>query len=202
MSDGAPAERRERGRTRDAAATASILNAAMSILVEKGLAGFTIEGIAARAGVGKATIYRWWPSRGAVALDAFLDAVQPLVPYPEDEDFPTQLRVQVTALVRVFRDHEVGGVVRALMGEAQTDPDLAAAFRDRWLEARRTVGRAVFREAQRTGQIRDDLDIETAIDLVYGAVYFRLLAGHQPLSDEFVGDLVDYAVRGLAPSST
>lgn len=176
------------------------MNAAMSLLVEKGLAGFTIEGIAARAGVGKATIYRWWPSRGAVALDAFLDAVQPLVPYPEEEDFATQLRVQVTALVRVFRDPEVGGVVRALMGEAQTDPDLAAAFRDRWLEARRTVGRAVFREAQRTGQIRDDLDIETAIDLVYGAVYFRLLAGHQPLSDEFVADLVDYAVRGLAPA--
>jgi AcrR family transcriptional regulator len=174
----------------------------MELLVEKGLAGFTIEGIAARAGVGKATIYRRWPSRGAVALDAFLDAVQPRVPYPQDVDFPTQLRVQVTALVRVFREPEVGGVVRALMGEAQTDPDLAAAFRERWLEARRTAGRAVFGEAQRTGQIRDDLEIETAIDLVYGAVYFRLLAGHQPLSDGFVTNLVDYAIRGLRPAAT
>ena len=67
------------------------------------------------------------------------------------------------------------------------------------LEARRTVGRAVFREAQGAGEIRADLDIEMAIDLVYGAVYFRLPAGHQPLSDTFVADLVDYAVRGLSP---
>ncbi len=191
--------RRGRGRTRDAAATAAILDAAMALLVEKGLAGFTIEGIAARAGVGKATIYRWWPSRGAVALDAFLDAVEPQVPYPDTGDFAAALRAQVTALVRVFRTDEVGGVIRALLGEAQTDPELAEAFRTRWLESRRTVGRAIFTAAQRSGQIRADLDIETAIDLVYGPVYFRLMAGHQPLDDRFASELITYAVHGLAP---
>ena len=191
--------RRTRGRTRDTRTTEAILEAAMAMLVEKGLTGFTIEGLAARAGVGKATIYRWWPSRGAVALDAFLAAVEPQVPYPDTDDFPTSLRTQVTALVRVFGETPVGPVVRALIGEAQRDPDLAEAFRARWLEARRTVGRAVFAQAQRSGQIRDDLEIETAIDLIYGAVYFRLMTSHAPMDDEFVTNLIDYALRGLAP---
>lgn len=89
-------------------------------------------------------------------------------------------------------------MVRALLGEAQRDPDLAEAFRSRWLESRRTAGRAVFARAQRTGQIRADLEIETAIDLIYGAVYFRLMTGHAPMDDAFVADLTDYALRGLA----
>jgi AcrR family transcriptional regulator len=188
---------RGRGRVRDAVATAAILDAAMEMLTEKGLAGFTIEGLAARARVGKTTIYRWWPSRGAVALDAFLSAVEPQVPYPDTDDFESALRGQVLALVRVFRDTPAGRVVRAILAEAQTDLDLAEAFRARWLESRRTTGRAVFRRAQEAGRLRQDLDIETAIDLVYGAVYFRLMTGHQPLSDEFVVHLTDYAIRGL-----
>ena len=188
---------RGRGRTRDAATTAAILDAAMEQLTEKGLAGFTIEGLAARAGVGKTTIYRWWPSRGAVALDAFLSAVEPQVPYPDTDDFATALQGQVLALVRAFRDTPAGRVVRAILAEAQADRDLAEAFRARWLESRRATGRAVFRKAQESGQLRQDLEIETAIDLVYGAVYFRLMTDHQPLSDEFVVNLTDYAVRGL-----
>jgi AcrR family transcriptional regulator len=188
---------RGRGRVRDAATTAAILDAAMEMLTEKGLAGFTIEGLAARAGVGKTTIYRWWPSRGAVALDAFLSAVEPQVPYPDTDDFATALRGQVLALVRVFRDTPAGRVVRAILAEAQADQDLAEAFRARWLESRRATGRAVFRRAQEAGQLRQDLEIETAIDLVYGAVYFRLMTDHQPLSDEFAGHLTDYAIRGL-----
>lgn len=194
-----PAPRRGRGRIRDADATAAILQAAMALLVERGLKGFTIEGVAARAGVGKATIYRWWPSRGAVALDAFLAAVDPQVPYPDIDDFATALRTQVRSLIGVFRDTPNGAVIRALLGEAQTDEDLAEAFRVRWVEVRRSHGRAVFRRAQQTGQICADLDIETAIDLVYGPVYYRLMTGHEPLSDEFASWLVDYALRGLAP---
>lgn len=191
--------RRGRGRIRDADTTAAILEASMALLVERGLKGFTIEGVAARAGVGKATIYRWWPSRGAVALDAFLAAVDPQVPYPDVDDFATALRTQVRSLIGVFRDTPNGAVVRALLGEAQTDQDLAEAFRIRWVEVRRSYGRAVFRHAQQTGQIRADLDIETAIDLVYGPVYYRLLTGHAPLSDEFADCVVEYALRGLAP---
>lgn len=170
----------------------------MALLTDKGLAGFTMEGLAARAGVGKATIYRWWPSRGAVALDAFLAAVEPQVPYPDTDDFAVALRSQVLLLVGVFRDTPAGGVVRALLAEAQSDADLAEAFRTRWLESRRTAGRAVFRRAQENGQLRKDLEIETAIDLVYGAVYFRLMTGHEPLSDEFAVHLTEYAIRGLA----
>lgn len=193
--------RRGRGRIRDADTTAAILEATMALLVERGLKGFTIEGVAARAGVGKATIYRWWPSRGAVALDAFLAAVDPQVPYPDTDDFATALRTQVRSLIGVFRDTPNGAVVRALLGEAQTDEDLAEAFRVRWVEVRRSYGRAVFRHAQQTGQIRADLDIETAIDLVYGPVYYRLMTGHAPLSDEFADCVVEYALRGLAPRS-
>ncbi|CAL9648389.1 MULTISPECIES: TetR/AcrR family transcriptional regulator [Streptomyces] len=191
--------RRGRGRTRDSATTAAILDAAMDLLVEEDLRKFTIERLASRAGVSKATIYRWWPSRGAVALDAFLNAVDPHVPFPETTDFLTALRFQASALVRVFRETPAGHVVRALLAEAQSDPDLADAFRTRWVEARRDSGRAVFRRAQESGQIRSDLDLETAIDLVYGPIYYRLLATHQPLTDKFVDDVTAYALRGLAP---
>lgn len=191
--------RRGRGRTRDTATTAAILGAAMDLLVEEDLKKFTIERLAARAGVGKATIYRWWPSRGAVALDAFLNAVDPQVPFPETPDFLSAVRSQASSLVRVFRDTPAGRVVRALLAEAQADPDLAEAFRTRWVEVRRDAGRAVFQRAQETGQIRSDLDLETAIDLVYGPIYYRLLAAHQPLTDQFVDDITAYALRGLAP---
>ncbi|MDQ0408751.1 TetR/AcrR family transcriptional regulator [Streptomyces sp. NPDC000349] len=191
--------RRGRGRTRDSVTTAAILDAAMELLVEEDLRKFTIERLASRAGVSKATIYRWWPSRGAVALDAFLNAVDPHVPFPETTDFLAALRFQASALVRVFRETPAGHVVRALLAEAQSDPDLSDAFRTRWVEVRRDSGRTVFRRAQESGQIRSDLDLETAIDLVYGPIYYRLLATHQPLTDKFVDDVTVYALRGLAP---
>lgn len=184
---------------RDAATTEAILVAAMDLLAERGLAAFTIERLAAKAGVSKATIYRWWPSRGAVALDALLATVEPQVPFPAEGDFEAVIRDQVTSLVRIFRDDPAGDVIRALIAESQADPDLAAGFRERWLEPRRVAGRAVFRRAQEIGELRTDLDIETAIDLIYGPVYFRLLVGHEPLSDSFAADITAYAMRGLRP---
>jgi AcrR family transcriptional regulator len=191
-----PKATRGRGRPRSDEARRAILRAAHELLVENGPAGVTIEGIAARAGVGKPTIYRWWPDRHAVAMAALMES-ETLLSAPNEKRAPLEsLRKQLSHVVTVFAT-PVGRTVTAMIASADSDSELARSFRNHFILARRDEGRALLRAAIERGDVRRDANIEVALDMLYGALFYRLMMGHAPLDDGLVRQIIKEALRGL-----
>ena len=187
-----------RGRPRSEPARQAILAAATEMLLTRGLAAVSMDAVAARAGVSKATIYRWWPTKETLALDALYERLTE--PGPEPPDTGT-LRGDLVALLLGWKER-VGGrpfgrVISALITEAATDPAFGALYRERYVEPRRAQARTIFQRALGRGEIRAGTDLEAAIDLLYGALYHRLLHGHAPLTMDFVVTTVGIVVTGI-----
>ena len=157
----------------------------------------TVEAIAKRAGVSKATIYRWWPNRAAVVMDGFLSLVSSEVPFAHTGRAREDIRTHMRRLAEVFGG-KMGRTVAALIAEGQADPELAEALRSRWLSVRRTEAKDILEMGIERGELRDDIDLEVAVDILYGPIYFRMLAGHAPLDGDFAEALADHAFAGLA----
>ena len=187
-----------RGRPRSEKAHEAILTAAAELLLARGLGAVSMDTVAERAGVSKATIYRWWPTKQMLALDALYHEWDTARPSPRDTG---SLRGDLLSLLRPWirrvRARPYGRVIAALITEAQTDPGFAEQYRARFVEPRREPARALFRRAIERGEIAAG-DFEIALDLLYGPIYHRLLHGHAPLSDRFLEAVVDSALAGLA----
>ncbi|MDX8031852.1 TetR/AcrR family transcriptional regulator [Lentzea sp. BCCO 10_0856] len=168
----------------------AVLEAADDLLAERGFAGVTIEGIAARAGVAKQTIYRWWPSKVDVLLEAFTeDMAQHLT--PEDHgDLGTDLRAHLARLAEFLTQSDPGAVFRALTGQAQHDPQLATRLRDDHLSAQRDRDRIPLLRAIERGELPGDLDVDVALDHLVGPVHYRVLVTGAPVPRAFTDDLV------------
>jgi AcrR family transcriptional regulator len=196
------AEPPRRGRPRSEKARLAILEAAAELLLARGLSAVSMDAVAERAGVSKATIYRWWPTKETLALDALYNEWAAVRPAPRDTG---SLRGDLLSLlrpwVRLAASRPYGRVIAALVTEAQTDPSFAVEYRARFVEPRREQARAVFRRAIERGEIPADTKIEVALDLIYGPIYHRLLHGHAPLNDRFVQDVVDTALDGIMPAT-
>jgi AcrR family transcriptional regulator len=190
-----------RGRPRSEKAHKAILDAAAELLLARGLSAVSMDAVAEQAGVSKATIYRWWPTKETLALDALYTQWDTTRPSPRDTG---SLRGDLLALLRPWArlatSRPYGRVLAALITEAQTDPVFAAVYRQRLLEPRRDQARAVFRRAIERGEIPPDTNIEVALDLLYGPLYHRLLHGHAPLNDRFTQDVIDMALTGIQPT--
>jgi len=194
--DGRPSPRRG-GRPPDERRRAAILAAAGDLMFEGGLAAATMEGIAARAGVSKQTIYNRWPSRGAVALEGFMVRVDPSDQVPPDATAAEALRILVRALVRLFSSGPAGPLMRSLIADAQTSPEIADALRSQWLDPRRDAVVGILERGRDSGELRADLDIATAIDHAFAPVYYRLLMGHGPLDEDSALASVDQLLHGI-----
>ena len=185
-----------RGRPRSERARRAILKAAGELLERDGFTAVTMERIAERAGVSKATIYRWWPNKAAVMTDSFLELMvadtSPLDTGSARED----LRLRLRGLAHMLAGRS-GRFVAALIAESQTDSEVAEALRTHWISVRRRETRPLLRRGIERGELRSDLDLEVAIDALYGPVYWRMLTGYAPLSDDFVDRLVDHVIVGL-----
>ncbi len=192
---GPPAPRR--GRPRSAQADRAIMDAAAEVLAERGLAGMSIEEVAARAGVGKTTIYRRWTSRGTLALDAFLAEFQGQQPLPDTGSLHDDLLAALRAWIRSVTGTSAGPILASLIAEAQRDPGLAASWRGRVVERLRDQHKIMLDRAVARGEIAAGTDYDVVLDLMFGAAYHRLLQGHQPLTDKFARQVVDYVVAGL-----
>ena len=188
-----PSEVRRSSRAHEA-----VLDAATELFEELGYQRLTIDGIAARAGVSKATIYRWWPGRAAIVLEAFLTAVQDDIAYPDTGSVREDLIDQLVSLGRTLGQTRPGRMAITLLGEAQHDPELADAFRAGWLAPRRDAGRRVLRRGIERSELRTDLDLELALDGLYGPLYLRLLFGHSSLDRDSLKCLVDQVLQGIA----
>ena len=187
----------QRGRPRSEQADRAIMAAALELLAERGIAGMSIEEVASRAGVGKATIYRRWSSKGALALDAFLAEFRQQQPLPDTGSLRGDLRASLRAWVRAVTHTPVGRILADLIGEAQHDKDLAVSYRERVLEPLRQQHRIMLDRAIARGEIPADTDREVALDLMFGAAQHRLLLGHLPLTERFVRQVVDVIIAGL-----
>jgi AcrR family transcriptional regulator len=190
--------RHGRGRRPAAEVREEILQAAAELLFGEGMAGFTIEKVAKLSGASKMTIYKWWPSKGALALDGYFDRVEPELAFPDTGDIEADLRTQLHSFLRVIRDSPAGQVIGELIGQAQSDPELKAAYLQRYSSPRRALAVAAMRKAMGRGQLRASLDPESVVDQLWGACYHRLLLPDQPLTAEFVDALVDNLFRGIS----
>ena len=188
---------RSPGRPRSERAHRAILQAANELLESEGFAAVTMEAIAERAGVSKATIYRWWPNRAGVVMDGFLSTVTSEVPFPHTGHARGDIRVHMRRLAEAFGG-KMGRTVAALIAEGQTDPELAEALRSRWLSVRRAEAKEILELGIERGELRDDIDLEVAVDVLYGPIYYRMLVGHAPLEGDFGDALADHIFSGLA----
>jgi AcrR family transcriptional regulator len=175
---------------RSEVAREAVLEAADNLLVEVGFAAVTVEGIAARAGVGKQTIYRWWKSKTDVLLDAFLDdAAQHLNP-PDTGNLQADLGAHLHQCARFFESSDAGAVFRALIGEAQHDAVLAKQLRSKYLDQQRIRDRSMLVRALERGEVRSDLDIDAVMDALIAPIHYRILVTGQPVPRRFTDNLV------------
>jgi AcrR family transcriptional regulator len=182
------------GRPRSEAAQRAILSAALDELRERGYAALTIEGIAARAGAGKQTIYRWWPSKADVVLDALLDMAETHVIVPDEGTLDADLSAFLSA---TFRQRGQRAVLTGLMAQTVLDPAFAIAFRERFLFKRRAALRGILERATERGEIAPGTDLELLIDVVYGVLWYRLFVDHAPLNEKAGRQLTDLVMRAV-----
>ncbi|WP_188280982.1 TetR/AcrR family transcriptional regulator [Streptomyces sp. CBMA29] len=173
----------------------AVLEAADDLLVEKGFAGVTIEGIAARAGVAKQTIYRRWNTKTDILLDAFLqDAAEAFAP-ADHGDLGADLRAHLGLLAGFLTASDAGAVFRALLGHAQHDPEFGAVLRARCLDEQRRRDRLPLENAVGRGELPAGLDMTAEVDRLVGPIYHRVLVTGDPVDRDFTDRLVDDFLR-------
>jgi AcrR family transcriptional regulator len=186
-----PSRRRESSRL-------AILDAALALCREEGYARLSIEGIAARAGVSKQTIYRWWPSKGAVLLEALDREAAGWAAFPDTGDLVADMRTTIDDVVRFQADPNLGPPLAALIAEAQQDPAIGPLLLERFFRPRRAPILERLRRAQQAGELPDTLDVEAVLEVVFGALFHRLLLRSGPLDGAYTSFVVDTVFAGTA----
>jgi AcrR family transcriptional regulator len=195
MSSQAPSPP-SRGRPRDPRTRAAILAAARALLERGGLTAVTIEAIAAKAGVSRPTIYRYWPNAPAVAMAAFLEASS--APAAKTSRSPlAALRAQLHAVADAFAA-PAGRSVAAMVAAAQSETELAKAFRNEFIARNRDAARLMLERCIAERLVVPPADIDLALDLVFGPLFYRLLMGHAPITRGFVDQLLDAVIPARA----
>jgi AcrR family transcriptional regulator len=184
------------GRPRSLQIHQAILQAAVNLVLKRGFRGFSMDAIAAEARVGRMTIYRRWPNKASVVMDAFVARVDPNTLFLPAATYLESIRLQMRTMAKAFRGKD-GALLRALLAEAQFDPELAAALREQWTMPRRRMAIAFFEEGIRKGFLRQNVDPDAMIDLLYAPIYYRLQMGTGSLSDAYIDEIFAHAMAGL-----
>jgi len=184
------------GHPRDEDVRARILLSAARLLEEAGFNNVTIEAIAEHAGASRATIYRWWPSKAAVLIEAFREAVSNELPFPDTGSLDEDIRLQLLAFAAMLTGGR-GRIFAAFLTGAQTEPEVADAFRKVWIAPRRAEAKRVLERHRRAGVLAADLDLDLAIEMMYAPLYYRLLTGYGALTKPYVEALARQVLEGL-----
>ena len=190
-------EAKKRGRPPNLATRQAILDTAYRIVMDEGLGRLTVERVALEAGVGKPTIYRSWTNAQELAMAAFMSRPAREPAQPRALSAREAFKVHLAGVVRAFASNR-GRQITLTMASADPDSELAKAFRNQIILKGREGGRLLIEAAIKAGETRLQTDIETVLDMVYGPVFYRLLAGHQKLSAEFAAQIVDTIFDGIA----
>ena len=188
------------GRPRSQQARRAVLAAARALVEKSGYPAATIEAIAARSGVAKTTIYRWWPDRPALIVDLLAEISADMVPLAVGGDPIEALRTELR-LIADAGDTLLGRLFSALLAEAQHDLVVRAALIDRLFDPRRKAMARVVREAQEIGVIRRDVPAPVVVELLVGPLFVRMFVRHEPLTARFARQVFDQVFEGLAPPS-
>lgn len=189
------------GRPRSETSRRAVLNATLMLLKTTTVRSLTIEAIAEKAGVGKTTIYRWWSSKTAVVIEAFIDVMLPSTPMPQTASAGEAISQHVALVIRQYRG-ELGRIVAEILAEGKSEPAVLEEFRRVFFHNRREAVRDIIQRGVRSGEFGQDLDIDTAIDAIYGAIYFRLILGHLPLDQKFAKSLPRLALEILTTGTS
>ncbi len=184
------------GRPRSESKRRAILTAAYELLVKVGMAELTIDAIAQRSKVAKATIYRWWPSKGLVAMEGFLAATRPRINYPEGGSAIADIKAQFMRTARLYGG-TTGKVMAGLIAQGHSDPEIETALVTGFiLPRRREVEKTLLRGIE-SGELRSGLDIDTVIDAIYGPLYLRLMIDRGAFDDKWAARVIDITFRGI-----
>jgi AcrR family transcriptional regulator len=194
-----PATRqRPPGRPRSEVAHRAILEAARELLTEEGFTRLRLEHVAARAGVGKNTIYRRWPSKEDLTLELLLELARPHLAIADVGNTRAELLAAVENPIRAITESPFGPVIRALMSQIAGNPAIGDPFRSAVVAARRAEIARVIERGVARGDLRPDADVTVATELLAGPVYFRLVFGGS-LDDDLAMRVVDTLLKGFAP---
>ncbi|WP_255546664.1 TetR-like C-terminal domain-containing protein [Glaciihabitans sp. dw_435] len=193
--------KQRRGRRPAAEVRAEVLAAAAALMYADGLPAVTFERVAVRSGASKTTIYKWWPSPGALAAEAYFVTNKTELQFPDTGDLANDVRAQLRAFVQLLTQSGSGRIIAELIGTAQTDQDLSAAVSKHYTMPRRILAIRYFQQAVKRGQLRDDADLGLLVDQLWGACYNRLLIPDAPLDQKFADALVKNTLVGAASST-
>lgn len=188
---------RRPGRPRSQDISTAVLRVALNLAYDHGIEAATIERIAQQSGVAKTTIYRRWPSAGAVVMDAFMSDIAPEIPYREEKTIALTFQRAVQQLIKAL-DGQRGTLLRQLLAAAQVDGALRQVFLEKWVLPRRAQAREVIARAQERGEFKKPVDVDVLIDVIFGAVYYRLLMPYAGLNREFAGRLARQVFAGVS----
>jgi AcrR family transcriptional regulator len=174
-----------------------VLQAVGKLLLDEGLADLTFERIARLSGVSKTTIYKWWPSVGALALDGYFHSVEVTLAFPDTGDIRADITTQLHSFVALLTQTPAGRLLAELIGQSQTDGNLAAEYRRLYSSHRRQLAARRLVAAQDAGQIRANIDVQVLVDQLWGAVYHRLLVPDEPVTQQFATALVENLFDGI-----
>ncbi|AQT80561.1 TetR family transcriptional regulator [Mycolicibacterium litorale] len=185
------------GRPRSEQSRSAVVRATSELLREIGLRAMTTEQIAARSGTSKATIYKWWPNKYGVAVDAFLSELQSDSPDPDTGSARRDLTAWLRGLFHFYTGPS-GRVFAQLVGEAQFDPEVAAELHDGLILSRRAALETIWERGVARGELRADVDRDIAIDLIVGPALYRLMLSGAALDDAAADAIIDAVMRGVA----
>lgn len=188
------------GRPRSEKARKAVIQSTLELLKRNGFSDLQMESVAARAGVGKATVYRWWPNKAELVIDAFASAVEKELRFPATGAFLKVIRGQMRRWARIFRS-PLGQIIANVIGAGQSDPAILEAFRAHWVEPRRIEARKLLRRAIQKGEIKPHLDPDTVLDILYGPLYLRLLVQNAPLTENFADLTCDLVFPSLCANT-
>jgi len=191
--------KRSPGRPRSEQARVAILRSTLHILIEHGFSGLAIEDVSARAGVGKATVYRWWPTKGELIADAFASSTTRKLRFPDTGSVNTDMSRQMRQLVKILCSRR-GRIVSAILAAGQSDKSVIAAFRERFLKPRRREAYETLQRGIRRGELRKHVDLDLLLDSLYGPIYMRFLIQHDRLTADFVDHLCALVLGAVRPS--
>jgi AcrR family transcriptional regulator len=196
--DSEAGEKRRPGRPRSEEAHSAILSAAIALTREVGYDALAMDAIAARAGVGKATVYRRWASKETLVAEA-LEQLMRSIPIPDSGSTEGDLRVMMRDSVAMYRDPATKGLLSGLVAAMARSERIAQAVRSGFLAARRAAFRQVLERGVARGELQEGLDFELALDLLSGPLVFRMLFTGGRIDERLTRDVVEVVLRGLAP---
>ena len=189
-------EARGPGRPRDEEVRKRLLKAAGDLLEEVGFGSVTVDLIAERAGASKATVYRWWPNKASVLIEAFRDAVSPNFPFSDTGSLSRDISNQLCRFAKFLQTGR-GKLLAAVVVGAQRDREVAAALRDYWIAPLRKRGTAVLDGYRKRGELPAEIDLDMVQDMMYAPLYYNMLTGYSPITEKYAEMLTEALLNGV-----